>query len=126
MNVIDIIVMISAVIGALATIGGTAYGVFLWFHKQAQQSVDIEKLQSKEKEDIEKLEKEEKKDIQELKALHTADIELLNKELCMLSYGLLACLDGLKQLHCNGEVSKAHTKFQKHLNLQAHDMEGSG
>ena len=48
------------------------------------------------------------------------DIQELRDELCVLSYGMLAALDGLKQLHCNGEVTKAHDMLSKHLNKQAH------
>ena len=126
MNVVDIIIQISALIGAFSIIGGAVYGIFLWFHKQAKQSEDIENLQTKEKEDIEALKKQEKRDFEDLKNLHSHDMDMINSELCMVSYGLLACLDGLKQLHCNGEVSKAHDKFQKHLNMQAHDLKDSG
>lgn len=126
MSVVDIVIKISSVIGALTVIVGAGYGVFLWFHKQEQQSKDIQDLKTKEKEDIEALKRQEKHDIESLKHMHTKDMDLMNSELCMISYGLLACLDGLKQLHCNGEVSKAHDKFQRHLNMQAHDLKDSG
>lgn len=50
----------------------------------------------------------------------TEEIKALKEEQCMMSYVMFACLDGLKQLGCNGEVSKAHDKLQKHLNEMAH------
>lgn len=51
------------------------------------------------------------------------DIEDLKADQCMLSYCMLACLDGLKQLGANGEVTKAHNDLSKYLNKRAHDQE---
>lgn len=50
-----------------------------------------------------------------------AEIEAIKKEQCVMCYGLLATLDGLKQLGANGNVSDAHDKLEKHLNKTAHD-----
>ncbi len=50
----------------------------------------------------------------------TEEIEALNAELCVLSYAVLACLEGLKELGADGSVSDAHTKLEKHLNQRAH------
>lgn len=49
------------------------------------------------------------------------EIEAIKKEQCVMCYGLLATLDGLKQLGANGNVSDAHDKLEKHLNKTAHD-----
>ena len=48
------------------------------------------------------------------------DIEALKAEQCLLIYGVLACLKGLKEQGCNGPVSEAIQKIEKHLNQQAH------
>ncbi len=48
------------------------------------------------------------------------DIKAMKEENTLICYSLLACLDGLKQLNCNGEVTKAHDKLEKHLNVSAH------
>ena len=50
-----------------------------------------------------------------------AEIEAIKKEQCVMCYGLLATLDGLKQLGANGNVSDAYQKLEKHLNKTAHD-----
>lgn len=42
------------------------------------------------------------------------------KKLTEHSEELLASLDGLMQLHCNGNVTKAHGMLEKHLNQAAH------
>ena len=46
--------------------------------------------------------------------------------LCVISYAMLASLDGLMQLHCNGNVTKAHGRLEKHLNKQAHGQHRNG
>lgn len=49
------------------------------------------------------------------------DIKDIKEEQCVLSYAMLACLDGLQQLKCNGAVTEAHNKLEKYLNKKAHD-----
>ncbi len=51
------------------------------------------------------------------------EIESLKAEQCLLTYGILACLKGLKEQGCNGPVTEAITKIEKHINKQAHDQE---
>lgn len=48
------------------------------------------------------------------------EIEQLKEEQCIICYGLLSCLDGLKQLGANGNVTVAHEKLEKHINRSAH------
>lgn len=96
----DIIIKIGGVITALTGFFGVIVFIVRWFNKQNQQTTDIAAL----------------------KKHHEEDIKELRDELCVLSYGMLAALDGLKQLHCNGEVTKAHEMLSKHLNKQAHSQ----
>lgn len=49
------------------------------------------------------------------------EIEKIKSEQSVICYGLLACLDGLKQLGANGNVTDAHNKLEKHINAQAHE-----
>ena len=51
------------------------------------------------------------------------EIERVKSEQCLLTYGILACLKGLKEQGCNGPVTKAIDKIEKHINKQAHDQE---
>lgn len=51
------------------------------------------------------------------------EIERMKSEQCLLTYGILACLKGLKEQGCNGPVTEAIDKIQKHINKQAHDQE---
>lgn len=51
------------------------------------------------------------------------EIEKMKSEQCLLTYGILACLKGLQEQGCNGPVTEAINKIEKHMNQQAHDME---
>ncbi len=96
----DTIIRASAVLGAVLAIGGAVLALVRWIFKQNQQSVDIEQL----------------------KAEHAADIKSIENEQCLLTYGILACLKGLKEQGCNGPVTEAINKIEKHLNQQAHEL----
>ena len=95
------IITIAGVISALTAIGAAVYKVIKWFQSQEKQTKDIEKLREREKQDIE--------DMQD--------------ELCLLTYAVLACLKGLKEQGCNGSVTEAIGKVEKHINQKAHGQE---
>ena len=50
------------------------------------------------------------------------DIKALKAEMCLLTYGVLACLKGLSEQGCDGPVSEAINKIEKHINEKAHDQ----
>lgn len=50
-----------------------------------------------------------------------ADIKALKDDQALLTYGVLACLKGLKDQGCNGPVTEAINKIEKHLNKKAHE-----
>ena len=52
--------------------------------------------------------------IEHMEKVHEEDIRRINEE---------QCLNGLKEKGCNGPVTEAINKIEKHLNKQAHDME---
>lgn len=54
-------------------------------------------------------------------AAQDADIKALKEEQTLLTYGVLACLKGLKEQGCNGPVTEAINKIDKHLNQKAHE-----
>lgn len=49
------------------------------------------------------------------------EIKKIKKEQCLMTYGILACLKGLKEQGCNGPVTEAIGKLEKHMNKAAHD-----
>ena len=92
------VVTVASILGAIVTIITLFFKCFKWFQAQEKQSYEIEELRKKE----------------------AADINSVKEELCLTTYALLACLSGLKQLNCNGPVTEAYNRLQKHLNEQAH------
>lgn len=87
---------VMAAIGAISTV--FAKGV-RWVDRQKQQDGDIKAL----------------------RATHVADMDSMKQEQTLIIYGLLACLKGLKEQGCNGPVTEAIAKIEKHLNQKAHE-----
>lgn len=52
------------------------------------------------------------------------ELAAIRREQTLICYGILACLKGLKEQGCNGPVSDALSKLEKHLNQAAHDEDG--
>lgn len=48
------------------------------------------------------------------------DIKAIKDEQTLLTYGVLACLKGLKEQGCDGPVTTAIDQIEKHINKQAH------
>lgn len=96
-----IIITVAGTLSALTAIGAAVYRVVKWFQAQEKQTKDIEKLREQEKEDIKAME----------------------DELCLLTYAVLACLKGLKEQGCNGPVTEAIGKVEKHINQAAHGQD---
>ena len=95
------IITVAGVLGALITIGTVAYKVVKCFQQQDKQTKDIEELRKQDKENLKQL----------------------NDEMCLLTYAVLACLKGLKEQGCNGPVTEAIGKVEKHINQKAHGQE---
>lgn len=49
-------------------------------------------------------------------------LKQIQAEQCMLTYCMMATLDGLHQLGCNGPVTKAREDLSKFMNKQAHEV----
>ena len=94
----ETIIKASAILAAILSIGALAWKIIKWFLQQNKQTTDIEALKVKEQEDI----------------------QSIKDELCLLTYGTLACLKGLKEQGCNGPVTEAIGKIEKHINQSAH------
>lgn len=82
-----------------------------WIDKQDKQSTDIDELRQQHNTDVKALKEE-----------LAGDMKSINEEQTLLTYGILACLKGLKEQGCNGPVTEAIDKIEKHLNIQAHKI----
>lgn len=47
-------------------------------------------------------------------------IEAVKEEQRLLTFGVLACLKGLREQGCNGPVTEAIESIEQHLNRRAH------
>ena len=103
-----LITLASVVTAAGLLIERFAKGV-RWFDKQDKQTTDIEALKQQHNTDIQAIKNELAKD------MHNT-----NEELTLLTYGILACLKGLREQGCNGPVTRAIDKLERHLNIEAH------
>lgn len=56
----------------------------------------------------------------EKQEMQDKEIKEIREEQTLLTYGILACLRGLKEQGCNGPVTEAIDKIEKHLNQKAH------
>jgi hypothetical protein len=65
--------------------------------------------------------KQQDQELKSLEATHNRDMEAIKQEQTLIVYGLLACLKGLKEQGCNGPVTEAINKIEKHLNQKAHE-----
>lgn len=93
------VITASAFIGAVAALIGFFTKGVRWFDRQKKQDADIIALREK----------------------HNSDMHESREERQLLVYGILACLKGLKEQGCNGPVTEAIDKIEKHLNKKAHE-----
>lgn len=67
--------------------------------------------------------KKQRRDIKALSERHDNDNNTIQEELQLLTWGVLACLKGLKEQGCNGPVTEAIHRIEKELNKKAHHRE---
>ena len=72
--------------------------------------------------DLIKHQQEQDKAVASVRADHNKDVAAIKAEQTIIVYGVLACLKGLKEQGCDGPVTDAVDKLEKHLNLAAHDQ----
>ncbi len=91
----DNIILWGKVIAALGTIGGVVAWCIKFVDRQKQQDKEIAAIRDEQK--------------------------VIRSEQTLICYGLMACLRGLKEQGCNGSVTEILARFEKHLNVAAHE-----
>lgn len=130
---VETLITIGKVLGALGAMGGIIWKLFQWVNHQKEQDETIAQMKAKHEKDIADLKADYEKQIAELKALHNKDIQEMKhenstaiqgiqEEQTLVVYGLLACLKGLNEQGCDGPVSEAIDKIEKHVNKRAHSQ----
>lgn len=56
----------------------------------------------------------------EKQEMQDKEIKSIKEEQTILVEGILACLKGLREQGCDGEVTSAITKIESHINQKAH------
>ena len=51
------------------------------------------------------------------------ELAAILEEQTVICFGVLSCLKGLREQGCNGPVTEALSRLEKHLNRAAHDEE---
>ena len=92
------VIAAGAVVGALTAIITLFVKFVRWVDRQKAQDVELKRLNEQ----------------------HITDNDDVQQELILLTYGILACLKGLQEQGCNGPVTEAIKKIEKHLNKKAH------
>lgn len=95
------ILKIAAIITALSVIFGVIIGGYKMYDKLIDNNKELERR-------VTELEKQN---------------QSINKESALIIYALGACLNGLHQQGCNGEVTKAIEKINKYINNAAHGQD---
>lgn len=93
------IITASAVVAAILALVAYFAKAVRWVDKQNEQDEKIKKLEQH----------------------HEDDIKGLREEQALLIDGVLACLMGLKEQGCNGQVTKTIEKYNDYLNKKAHE-----
>lgn len=75
------------------------------------------KRRAKEQEKLEDLKKKMDEDQEHTVAVRRS----CHEEQTLIICGLLACLKGLKEQGCNGPVTEAINKIERHINIKAHE-----
>lgn len=107
---VNTILTASSVVGAIGAFVMLFWKLFKWIDHQKEQDQTISEM----KEHFEK-------EIKELRDKHRTDTHVIQEEQTLVIYGLLACLKGLQEQGCDGPVSEAINKIEKHINQKAHN-----
>jgi len=106
------IITAGAVLTALIAFITLAWKLFQWINSVKELKQEVASLKTKHDEDI-----------KAVKNMHNHDRDGIQEEQTLVVYGLLACLKGLAEQGCDGPVSEAIDRIEKHINKKAHGQE---
>ncbi len=107
---------VSVVIGLLGSLGALAWKLFSWVNHQKEQDAKVESLEQELKE----LREHHDSDMKKLRDETNDAVKSIQEEQTLIVYGLLASLKGQHEQGCNGPVTEAIDKLEKHINQKAH------
>lgn len=101
-----------AVLSTVAAFVTLGWKLFQWIDSVKELKQEVSELKDRLDSDIEAVKK-----------MHNSDRDSIQEEQTLIVYGLLACLKGLKEQGCDGPVSEAIDRIEKHINKKAHGQE---
>lgn len=104
------VILTGGVLSTIIAFVTLAWKLFKWIEHQKEQDQEIKRIEAKFDTEV-----------KELRAKHEKDRSGIQEEQTLVVYGLLACLKGLAEQGCDGPVSEAIDKIEKHINKKAHD-----
>ena len=107
----QIIITAGAVLAAVTAFATLGWKLFKWIDHQKEQDGEIAELK-----------KHFAGEIAEVREMHKKDQNGIQEEQTLVVYGLLACLKGLAEQGCDGPVSEAIERIEKHVNKKAHSQ----
>lgn len=107
------LIFISSVLAAIGGIVGYLVKAVRFVDRQKAQDAEIASIKTQHEKDKKDL---YKKTEEELYAIY--------EEQTLLTYAVLSCLKGLREQGCNGPVSEAIGKIERHINQKAHQRKG--
>lgn len=81
---------------------------------------ELERMAKHHEEDVNRLEKRLMEAVEDVEKKTDKRFAEIYEELTLICYGLQACLKGLQEKGCNGPVTDAIDKMEKHINKNAH------
>lgn len=115
------IILGGSLLAAISAFVALAWKLFKWINHQKEQDVEIAKNKAHTEKEIKRVEQKVDDEIRKLRDRHIRDQSGIQEEQTLVIYGLLACLKGLAEQGCDGPVSEAIDKIEKHINLKAHE-----
>ena len=123
----DTVKNISVGLGLLTALGGIAWKLFSWVNHQKEQDAKMAAMEQ----EIKELRKQHEEDMKAIRAYHDKDMKALRAdtndafksiqdELTLVVFGVLSSLKGQHEQGCNGPVTEAIDKLEKHINQKAH------
>ena len=117
------IITAGGVVTALAAIFTAIWGAFKFINRQKEQDKEIADNKAQNEKEHKELKEYFEKEIADVRERHNKDQDGIQGEQTLIVYGLLACLKGLAEQGCDGAVSEAIDKIEKHINKKAHRQE---
>ena len=115
------IILGGSLLAAISAFVALAWKLFKWINHQKEQDAEIAKNKAHTEKEIKRVEQKVDDEIRKLRDRHIRDQSGIQEEQTLVIYGLLACLKGLAEQGCDGPVSEAIDKIEKHINLKAHE-----